>query len=863
MKLRRQRKDEDLAAEIRHHLDEAIRDRIARGEAPEEARANAVREFGNVGLVKEVTREMWGWGWLERLTQDLRFGLRMLRKNPSSTLIAILTLALGIGANTAIFSVVNAVLLKPLPYAQAERLVRIWETNVEKGGAREMTSLSNLRDWQRENRTFQDIAAWQRPNSITFTGQTPALELKASFVSANFFALLGTPAALGRTFSKEEGNPGSARVVVVSYGWWQRQLGANPNLVGQEIQLEKTAFQVIGVMPREFKSPAGEADLWLPVRHEPNDIDRGQTYLQAVARLNPNVTLAEAQADADALAATLASRFPASNRGRGLALVPLLEQTVGEVRDALRIVFGAVLFVLLIACANVANLLLVRVAGRARELAVRAALGATRWRIARQLLSEILLVFAAGGMLGLLAANWTIALLQRLSPDNLPRLDEVGVDLATLLFAFAITLLAGIVFGLAPAWQGSAHDLNVSRKTSNTDGKQRLRAGFVIAQIAFALVLLVGAGLLLRSFAQLSNVPPGFDAHNLLVVRIFLDGDYHKEQRHVAYFRELTQRLQALPGVATAGAATVLPLNPFGIDFDVPWHRAGEPEPPRANAAKARFRSATPEYFQTLGIPLRAGRAFDERDAANGPRVVIVNQALAERSWPNENPLGKRLRFFWADWQTYEVVGVAGNTKSYGLASDWRSELFVPHAQIPYTAMNVAVRTTVPPESLVAEVRRVILSLDATQPPHSIVTMEELLAASLARERFALTLLEIFAGLALLLAAVGIYGVLSYAATQRTHEIGIRMALGAEPRDVLKLVVRHGMLLTLPGIAAGLAAAFALTRLMTTLLFGVSATDPLTFAAIALLLLSVALFACWIPARRATKVDPLIALRHE
>lgn len=799
---------------------------------------------------------------MQSLWQDLRYGARILVKQPSFTLIAVVTLALGIGANTALFSVVNAVLLKPLPYPEAERLVRIWETNAEKGGAKEMTSLSNLRDWQRENRSL-DIAAWQRPDSITFTGQTPAVELKASVVTANFFALLGANAALGRTFDQQEGEPGGARVVVLSYGLWQRQFGANPNLAGQEIQLEKTSFQVIGVMPREFKSPAGEADVWLPMRREPNAIDRGQTYLQAIARLQPGVTLEQAQADADALATTLASRFPASNRGRGLVLIPLLEETVGAVRDALWIVFGAVLFVLLIACANVASLFLVRTTGRQRELTVRAAMGATRGRIVRQLLTEILLLFAVGGSLGLFVANWTILLLQRFSPDNLPRLDEVSLDVTTLLFALVITLLAGIGFGLAPAWQNSATDLNTALKATTQRGKHWLHDAFVIAQLAFALVLLVGAGLLLRSFARLSHVPPGFVPQNLLVVRLFLDSEYRTDNRQVAFFQTLTARLKTLPGVADAGAATVLPLNPFGIDFDVPWYREGEPEPQRANAAKARFRSATPEYFQTLGIPLLAGRGFSERDTVNAPRVVIVNQTLAERAWPNENPIGKRLRFFWADWQTYEVVGVAGNTKSYGLTADWRSELFVPHAQIPYTAMNVAIRTTVAPESLVAEVRRVILSVDATQPPHSIVTMDELLAASLARERFALMLLEIFSGLALLLAALGLYSVLSYAVAQRTREIGVRMALGAQRSAVLWLIVRQGMALAVVGVLVGLPVAFGLTRLMRSLLFEVAVTDELALAVSLLTLLCAALLACYLPARCAMNVEPIIALRAE
>ena len=800
---------------------------------------------------------------MQNLWQDLLFGARMLFKQPVFTLIAVITLALGIGATTAIFSVVNAVLITPLPYREATRLVRIWETNAEKGGAKEMTSLSNFLEWRRENHTLQEIAAWQRPDSITLTGQTPAVELKAGFVTANFFTLLGANAALGRTFVSEEGAPGHSRVVVLSNGLWRRQFGANPQVIGQQIQLERTDFQVVGVMPSDFKSPAGEADLWLPIDRQPNEIDRGQTYLQAIARMKPGVTIEQAQADANAIAATLASRFPASNRGRGLALVPLLEQTVGAARTALLIVFGAALFVLLIACANVANLFLVRIAGRERELAIRVALGATRWRIIQQLLTETMLVFAAGGLLGLLVAQWTLRLLQRISPGNIPRLDEVGIDPATLLFTFTISLLTGGAFGLAPALHGSVPGLNSSLKAGKLGAKQRLRDGFVIAQIAFALVLLIGAGLMVKSFVRISNAPPGFDPHNLLVVRLFLDDDYRKDQRQVAFYRELTQRLKSLPGVTEAGAATVLPMNPFGIDFDVPWYREGEAEPQRANASKARFRSVTPAYFQAIGIPLLGGRAFSERDERDAPRVVIVNQALAERAWPGENPLGKRLRFFWADWQTYEVVGVVGNAKSYGLTSDWQTELFVPLAQIPYTAMNVVIRTARNPAGLAADVRRMILEMDAAQPPHSIVTMDELISASVAKEKFALTLLGVSAALALLLAAMGIYSMLSYAVSQRAREIGVRMALGAQANSVLRLIVGKGMTLTLVGIGAGLLTSFGLTRLMRSLLFGVTATDPATFVMIPVLLTLVALVACWMPARQATKVDPVLALKCE
>jgi len=867
MKFWRHRKDEELDAEIRSHLDEAIRDRLARGEAPDEARANALREFGNVGLVKEVTREMWGWASLERLWQDLRFGGRMLRRNPGFSLVAILTLALGIGANTAIFSVVNGVLLRPLPFKEPEQLVRIWEANLEKDRAHEMTSLSNLRDWQSRNRSFEGIAAWQRLSSITLTGQSPAVELTASVVTADFFALLGVNAAIGRTFTAEESQPGRTRVAVLSHKLWQ-QLGANAQIAGATIQFEKTDFQIVGVLPADFNSPAGDADLWLPLRFTPNEIDRGQTYLSALARMRHGVTLAGAQADVDGIAAELAREYPASNRGRGLDLVSLHDQTVGQVRSALRLIFCAVALLLLLACANVANLLLVRATGRRRELAVRAALGASRWQIVRQLVTESLLLFAGGGIGGLFVAAWALELLKILSPGNLPRLGGVSIDGRAFLFTAVVALLTGVAFSLATAFHGSATDLTTALKAgqpnaSSGRGETRLRHAFVIAQIALACVLLIGTGLMLKSFLRLSQTPPGFDAHNLLVVRLFLDDDYRQEQRQVAFYRELTQRLKSLPGVKNAGAATVLPMNPFGIDFDVPWYREGEAEPQRTNAAKARFRSATPDYFQAMGIPLLKGRAFTERDEQSAPRVVIVNQSLAERAWPGESALGKRLRFFWADWQSYEVVGVVGNAKSYGLASDWRAELFVPHAQIPYTSMNVVVRTANDPANLVADVRRVILELDATQPPHSLVTMEELVSASVAKEKFALTMLEILAVLALLLAALGIYSVLSYAVSQRTREIGLRLALGAQTNSVLRLIVGKGMRLSLAGIVVGLLASFGLTRLMRNLLFGVTTTDSATFALTTILLLLVALLACWIPARRAMKVDPLIALRHE
>jgi putative ABC transport system permease protein len=805
----------------------------------------------------EVIRSAW---------QDIRYATRILSRQRGLTFVAVITLALGVGANTAIFSVVNAVLLRPLPYREAERLVRIWETNEAEGGAKEMTSVSNLLDWQRHSRSFEAMAAWQRTSSVTCTGNGPATELTASFVTGSLFAVLGVDAARGRTFAPEEATPGHARVAVLSHALWQRELGGDPGIVGGRLHLEGVGVRVVGVMPRDFKSPGGDADVWLPMTVTPNSIDRGQTYLSAVGRLKRGVSLDQAQAEAGSIAAELERLFPASNRRRGLVLVPLLQETVGPSRPMLLMVFGAVVLVLLTACANVANLFLVSAGSREHEMALRTALGAGRLRLLRQLAVERGLVFAAGGLLGVLLAEWTIGLLQALSPGNIPRLDEVALDGTTVLFTAAVCVLLGAIFGLTPALYGAKRDLHAplrERRPSSEGGRHRLRNAFVVAQLALALVLLVGAALLMESFRRLRSVPPGFDPENLLVVRMFLDDEYRQDRRQVAFFRKLVQGLESLPGVEAAAAATVLPLNPVGIDFDVPWYREGEPEPQRASAPKARFRSATPGYFRTLRIPLVRGRALSDDDQHDSPLVVVVNRALADRAWPGQDPVGKALRVFWADWRTYVVVGVAGNTKSYGLAAESEPELFVPHAQIPYTVMNLVIRATHEPSSVALAARKMILEMDPSQPPHSILEMDDLLRRSLARERFALVALEILSGLAVALSAIGLYGTLSWRVTERTHEVGIRLALGARPRDVLTMFIKQGMALTLFGVSAGLVCALLLARTAESLLFGVRANDPTALVGGALLFSGVALVASYVPARRAATVDAVEALRHE
>ena len=806
---------------------------------------------------------------MEALINDIRHGIRGMLKHSGFTLVAVVTLALGIGANTAIFSVVNAVLFRPLPYHEPERLVRIWETNLARGRELEMTSLSNLLDWQRQNRTLVDIAAWQRLTSLTLTSQMPALELRSSVVSANYFSLLGVPAALGRTFANEESTAAHTRVVVISNELWRSQFGADPRVSGRKIQLEKNDFQIIGVMPRGFKSPAGEADLWIPMNSQPNEIDRGQTYLQVVGRLKPHFTLDQAQAEMDGVANELAAQFPNSNRGRGIRLVSLSEQTVGTVRRALLIVLGAVGLVLLVACANVANLFLVKAARRQHEIAIRAALGASNRRLAQQLLCESTMVALCGGLIGLVGAAGALELIKSLAPDQLPRLDEIGIDRATLLFTTGASLVTGVLAGLAPTLYVCRPNLNDALKDNRsraaTGGwrRNRLQSAFVVAQVAVALVLLSGAALLIRSFVELTKVDPGFQTDGLLVARIALGDEYREDNRQVTYFQELTNRLKSLPGVKDAAAVTVLPMNSFGIDFDVPYAPAEQAEPARTAAPKAKFRAVTPDYFRTMGIPLIQGRDFLEQDRSDSPKVVVVNQLLAEHAWPGENPVGKRLKFVWANWQTYEVAGVVGNTKSYGLVEDWQPELFVPHAQIPYTVMNVVIRTTGDPAAMTAGTRDTILNQDPYQPPHSIVTMRDLISDSIAKERFAMTWLVVLAAIALTLTSVGIYSVISHFTTQRTREVGIRLALGAQTMDVMTLVMRNGMTLALIGVAIGLAGSLTMTQLIKSLLFGVTPGDVTTLACVSALVMVVSILASYIPARRATRVDPLVAFKYE
>jgi len=819
----------------------------------------------------------------DEMFQDLRYGARMLLKHKGFTAVAVFSLALGIGANTAIFSVVNSVLLNPLPYEQADRLVMVWDNNAELNRRHAGPSPGNYQDLRNATGVFEASAAWY-VTARTLTGEQDAEQAQCALVTPDFFTTLRAQAASGRVFSAAETQgvemtlatqyAAGDRLVVISDALWRRRFGASPDAVGAMLTINGTDWRVRGIMPPQFALPDREVDLWIPwdlsrtyAPRYAGGPPRGSRFLKVVARLQPGLTLEQAQAQLTAFSAGLAERHPKENKGWRSQLTPMLEEQVGKTRPLLLLLLAAVAMVLLIACANVASLWLTRAAGRQREASVRAALGATRARLARQWLTESLLLALMGGAAGLALARYGLTALLSLAPEGIPRLDEVAIDRRVLLFTLALTALTGLLTGLFPAWRNARTELATTLKEGQASGavgavSQRFRHALVVAEIALALVLLVGAGLLTRSFARLIAVEPGFDARNLLTMHISLNGQTYGRGKSALYYQQLLERLRALPGVVSAAAVTVLPMG-VGTDFERPYWRAGEPEPSAA-ADRVSIRMATPEYLPTLGVPLLAGRNFTAQDRAETPAVILVSESFAKKVWPGESAVGKQLMLDYTRGKyAYEVVGVTRDIRYYGLKSQPQAEVFIPHAQNTYLPMNVVVRTAADPLQLVSAVRRVALGLDAAQPVSQVNTMERLIRRSIAPDRFALALLGLLALLALLLANVGIYGVLSYTVAARRHEIGVRMALGATSRAVLWLALRQGMRLALMGIAIGLLSAYAITRLMETMLFGVSATDPLTFIGGALLLALVAWLACYLPARRATKVDPLVALRHE
>jgi putative ABC transport system permease protein len=811
------------------------------------------------------------------LWQDLRYGARMLPKQPGFTLIVVLTLALGIGANTAIFSVVNAILLRSLPYKDADRLVVVSESWPARNLPYIGVDPDTFADWQERNHVFADMAAFAN-GEVALTGDGEPEKVASQSVTHNLFALLGASVALGRSFIPDDIKPGQPRVVLISHSLWHRRFGGDPSIIGRKLKITLAVPEeatIVGVMPADFQwrvTIGKSADLWTPfmglhVLTKGHSVWQGR-YLTAVARLKPGVSLAQAQAEMTTIAAWVARQYPNYHAELSATVTSLRERLYGDLRPALVMLFGAVAFVLLIACANVANLLLARAATRGKEIALRSALGASRLRIVRQLLTESLLLTVLGASAGLLLANWGVDLIVSLSPPYLLSLESVRINAPVLIFTLAISLATSFFIGLAPAYESSRLNPHESLKESgrgiaDSQRRQRLRGLFVIGEIALALALLVGAGLLVNSFARLQAVDPGFNPQNLLTMGVSRNWQ-HPERQRIEFFKQAVERLQSLPGVNAAGATSALPLT--GSAGGVRFFIEGRPKPPPGQDMLTRVLITDANYFRTMQIPLRYGRLYTEQEATEARGLVLINEALARRYFPNEDPIGKQVAIQSRPPNRnppVEIIGIVGDVKLDTLDEAAEPTVYWPHSELALPGMTLVIRTSGDPLNVVAAAREAIHSLDPEQPITDISAMESWLAKSMGRARFNTALLTVFAVVALILASVGIYGVMAYAVAQRTQEIGIRMALGAQARDVLMVVIKDGMTLALIGIVIGLLVAFALTRWMETLLFGVRPTDPLTFTVIAAVLALVALVACWIPARQATKVEPMVALRSE
>lgn len=810
---------------------------------------------------------------MQTLWQDLSYGVHKLWKNPGFTLIALLALALGIGANTFIFSVVNALLLRPLPFPNSERITSILAKNPGNGVLFSSYSLPNYEDIRDRNQVFEQVAAIYLSTEFLRSGDDPE-RLRGAYVSAELFPLLGVNPLLGRTFSTEEERSGSGGLIVISHDLWLRRFNGDPKIINQNLLIGSQSRTVLGVMPEGFKFPVGarQVDFWLPLIANippPARAARGAVYLGLFARLKPNLSLAQAQAEMNTIANDLTKQYPAVNTGLNIVPVSTHERLVGKIRPALLVLLGAVALVLLIACANVANLLLVRASVRQKEIAIRTAIGATRWRVVRQLLTESLLLSSLGGAAGVLLAFWAIELLISSNPANLPRVAEIGIDRHVLLFTIGLTTLTGIFFGLAPALQASRTDLNESlkdamRESSGGIKRNRTRSALVISEIALSLILLVGATLLFQSLRRILAVSPGFEPNNVLTADVSVSSEkYPEPAQRAAFYREALERIAALPGVESAGIVYPLPLGGSfeSYTFDV----AGQPPFPPGQQPTADRRVISADYFRTMSTPVNKGRSFGTQDHATAPAVMIVNDTFARRFFPGEEVIGKRIiPGEGRQPVTREIVGVVGDVRHEALDVEPSPEYYIPYQQASVEDVTVVARTTGGnPTTIAGSVRDVIRSVDKQQPVYNIRPMTQLLSESVAQRRFNVVLLGGFALVALVLAGIGIYGVMSYSVAQRTREIGVRIALGARSRDVLKLVLAHALGLTAIGLALGLIGAFALTRFLVTLLFEVRPTDLTTFAVVSIVLGAVAIAACLIPARRATKVDPLVALRYE
>jgi predicted permease len=872
--LRKSEMERELNEELRYHIEQQTEQNIRLGMNPEEARYAARKAFGGVEQAKERSRDIRGVRWIEDLWQDLRYGKQILLKQPGFTLIAVLTLALGIGANTAIFTLVNAVLLRALPFPQPEQIMTIWEEAPSDGVVKQRVAPGTYSDLKAQQTVFAQMSALSS-SEMNLTGEGTPEKLEGfAVLDGGALDILGVKPALGRVFLPGEYARGANTVLLISHELWRRQFGGAADVIGKEMTLNDEKFTVIGVLPADFQFLNPNASFWTPAGFNPQMLAyRAGHYLTVLARLKPDVTEAMAQAEIRTLMQRIAREHPAEAGKLSAIVQPLHEHLTVDVRRPLLVLLAAVGLVLLIACANLANLLLARSASRRKEFAVRVALGAGRWRIVRQLLAESVLLAGAGGVCGLLVAVWSFAVLRQLIPPGLIGVATLGLNGQVLIFTLGLSVLTGVLFGLVPAWQATQVDVNESLKQSGARtgaGHRRMQNALVIVEVALALVLLIGAGLLIQTFYRLRQIDVGFRAENLLTLQTRLPRiRYQDHAKRTNFFRQTLERVRALPGVVSAAYTSSLPMAGLGGIYTV----AIEGHPAQAGVAlEAGHRQISSDYFTTVGIPLREGRAFDERDTLQTEPVAIINETMARRFWPRENPLGKRFSID-EDYQgrpvtpLLTIIGIAGDVKHRGLENDIRPELYLPHTQAFYNSASIPsyliARTANDPLRLASAARQTIHLIDPNLPAADVRTMEARLDELVVQRRLRMILLTAYAGLALLLAAVGIYGVLSHFVAQHATEIGVRMALGAQTGDVLRFVLQRGMRLALVGLGLGLLASFALTRLMKALLFGVSASDPLTFGMIALLLLGVAFAACFIPARRATKVDPLAALRSE
>jgi predicted permease len=858
--------DTELDEELRFHLERDVEQNIKSGMSPDEARNAALKAFGGVDQSKEECRDARGVSLLENTLRDISYSVRVLLKSYAFTIVVVLTLALGIGANTAIFSFANGILLRPLPYPQSDRLAVLDETAIKLGEEFVPVSYPNFLDWREQTTVFEDVGVHFGTSRFGLSGAGEPVEIRGTRISHGLLEILRVSPQLGRTFTADEDRPEQDAVVIIGYDLWQKNFGGDPNVLGKQIVLSNRSRTIVGVMPRGFRFPE-ISELWVPLALTPQIFTRTDHGLTSVARLKDGATIGEAQAEMNNIAARIEQQNPVTNEGRGVRVTSLHDKLAGDYKEALLILLGVVGCVLLVACVNVANLMLARASARQKEFALRAALGASRWRIVRQLLIESLILATTGGVLGFALALWALHLLLNAIPIQLPFWMDFGIDLRVLAFSIGITLLTGLIFGAVPALQTSRVDLNDTLKEGGRGAigfSGRSRSMLVITEIALSLVLLVGAGLMIQSFLRLRQVNIGLDAKNVFTATVLLPrAKYREPQQRITFFKQLVSGARSLPGVESAGATGTLPLN--GGNWGRSLTVEGYPVLRVGQAPSIQHTVVTPGYFQTMGITLLAGRDFTETDTFEALKVTIVDERLARHYWPNDSAVGKRVRFGPPEnnepWHT--IIGVVKSVRHERMQEDTDESVYLPHTQIPVPNLTLVTRTTADPNDVTGAIRREVAQLDRDQPISEIATMEEVVDKSIWQPRLYANLFAVFAGGALVLALIGIYGVMAFLVQMRTHEIGVRMALGATARDVFKLIVGRGMKLTLFGIVIGVAGAIALTRLMHSLLFNTSATDPFTFIAISILLSIAAFLACYIPARRAAKVDPLIALRYE